>query len=258
MQTLRQTTCSRHAAFRAAPRIPPRVQRRFQRVEARLIKDAKSNAEFPLAQKFWEGEEMRCLGAGTRVKKILVVGVQVYSVAVYVEAERCSKELGIRGRGGFFESDGDFCAALLDGAFGKALVFKLLRDITGQQFAEAIDEALAPRAKITGTTAELQQFVSFFSARQLPKDTQVVFVWPLKGAEGGELQAEVVAPGESKDLVATAPELRIASPGLARALFELYLGDASVVPEGRPVWAVGAKELLEYDAVKRDTRRAEA
>jgi hypothetical protein len=28
--------------------------------------------------------------------------------------------------------------------------FKLLRDITGQQFAEAIDEALAPRAKITG------------------------------------------------------------------------------------------------------------
>ncbi|KIY97814.1 chalcone-flavanone isomerase [Monoraphidium neglectum] len=252
-----------------------------------MIKDSKSNAEFPLAQKFWEGEEMRCLGAGTRVKKVLVVGVQamtrlrrqrpagrpspaarlfavpvsgvrVYSVAVYVEAERCSKELGIRARGGFFENDGDFCAALLDGAFGKALVFKLLRDITGQQFAEAIDEALAPRAKVTGDSASLQQFGQFFASRQLPKDTQVAFVWPLKGGEAGELQAEVVLPGEAKDLVTTAPELRIPSPGLARALFELYLGDSSVVPEGRPAWAAGARELLDYDAVKRDTRKAGA
>ncbi|KAI8471992.1 MAG: chalcone isomerase [Monoraphidium minutum] len=223
-----------------------------------MIKDSKSNAEFPLAQKFWEGEEMRCLGAGTRVKKILMVGVQVYSVAAYVEGERCAKELGIRGRGGFFEGDGDYCAALLDGAFGKALVFKLLRDITGQQFAEAINEALAPRAKITGDTAPLQQFVSFFASKQLPKDTQVVFVWPLKGGEAGELQAEILAPGDAKDLVTTAPELRVPSPGLARALFELYLGDASITPEARPAWAAGARELADCDAVKRDARKTEA
>jgi hypothetical protein len=53
-------------------------------------------------------------------------------------------------------------------------------------------------------------------------------------------------------------QLRIPSPGLARALFELYLGDSSVVPEGRPAWAAGARELLDYDAVKRDTRKAGA
>jgi hypothetical protein len=124
---------------------------------------------------------MHCLGSGTRVKKVLVVGVQVgagapraaphiwrrpprscapqattrippprppsptphlttpvktvkrgqpqikvYSVAVYVEGERAAKELGIRSRGGFFENDGDYCAALLDGAFGKALVVGFL------------------------------------------------------------------------------------------------------------------------------------
>ena len=128
---------------------------------------------------------MHCLGAGTRVKKVLVVGVQarargsaaaspagprsgpaalasvkappptthththtcthphthahthehahttshtpqVYSIAAYVEGDRAAKELGVRSRGGFFEGggDGDYCAALLDGAFGKAIVVR--------------------------------------------------------------------------------------------------------------------------------------
>lgn len=46
----------------------------------------------------------------------------VYSAALYVEADRCAKELGIRQRGGFFENDDDFCSAILDGAFSKALL----------------------------------------------------------------------------------------------------------------------------------------
>ncbi len=49
---------------------------------------------------------------------------QVYSVAAYVEADRCAKELGVRSRGGFFESDDDFTSALLDGAFNKALLVR--------------------------------------------------------------------------------------------------------------------------------------
>ena len=47
--------------------------------------------------------------------------MQVYSVALYVEAEKAAKELGVRARGGFFESDGDFCQAIVDGAFSKVL-----------------------------------------------------------------------------------------------------------------------------------------
>jgi hypothetical protein len=46
----------------------------------------------------------------------------VYSVALYLEAERCSKELGVRSRGGFFETDDDFCEAIVNGAFNKALL----------------------------------------------------------------------------------------------------------------------------------------
>lgn len=46
----------------------------------------------------------------------------MYSVALYVEAEKCAKELGIRYRGGFFESDDDYCQAIVDGAFNKTLL----------------------------------------------------------------------------------------------------------------------------------------
>lgn len=46
---------------------------------------------------------------------------QVYSVGLYVEAEKAAKELGIRYRGGFFEADADYCQAVLDGAFSKVL-----------------------------------------------------------------------------------------------------------------------------------------
>lgn len=48
--------------------------------------------------------------------------LQLYSVALYVEGDLAAKELGIRSRGGFFETDDDFCSALVDGAFEKVLV----------------------------------------------------------------------------------------------------------------------------------------
>ncbi len=45
-------------------------------------------------------------------------------MSVYVEADKCAKELGVRERGGFFANDDDFCSAILDGAFKKALVVR--------------------------------------------------------------------------------------------------------------------------------------
>ncbi len=45
-------------------------------------------------------------------------------MSLYVEAEKAARELGIRQRGGFFSSDDDYCQALLDGAFNKALVVR--------------------------------------------------------------------------------------------------------------------------------------
>ena len=48
--------------------------------------------------------------------KLLFPVHQVYAVGAYVEADKAAKELAIRSRGGFFESDQDFCDALLVGS----------------------------------------------------------------------------------------------------------------------------------------------
>lgn len=45
----------------------------------------------------------------------------MYSITAYVEADRAAKELGVRQRGGFFESDNDYASALVDGAFNKVI-----------------------------------------------------------------------------------------------------------------------------------------
>lgn len=43
---------------------------------------------------------------------------------------------------------------------------------------------------------------------------------------------------------------------LCRALFEVFLGNESVVPDARKVWAAGARSLLDSENVKRATRKS--
>lgn len=47
------------------------------------------------------------------------------------------------------------------------------------------------------------------------------------------------------------PELRIRSVAMCRAMFELFVGSAPVVPDARTAWVAGAKALLESENVKR-------
>ncbi len=51
-------------------------------------------------------------------------------------------------------------------------------------------------------------------------------------------------------------DLKIDSPGLCRALFEVYTGSNTVVPEAKKAWAEGARQLLDSEEVRRSTRRA--
>ncbi len=52
------------------------------------------------------------------------------------------------------------------------------------------------------------------------------------------------------------PELRVESPMLCRALFEVYMGSDSIVPHARAAWAGGARTLLSSEQVRRDTRKS--
>jgi len=181
-----------------------------------------------------------------------------------VEGKPAARELGLRSRGGFLQSDDDFASALTDGAFAKVVVMRLLRDVTGEQFAEAISERLAPRARLTGSGAALEQYVSFLSGRRLAAGTRLANLWT---ADGEHLQVQTAGPpddgdesdgggGDGADWQTRPPELAVASPSLARGLFEIYLGSAPVVPEARAAWCGGARLLLESDEVTRDTNKS--
>eukprot|EP00878_Enallax_costatus_P033878 GHUV01037454.1.p2 GENE.GHUV01037454.1~~GHUV01037454.1.p2 ORF type:complete len:134 (+),score=50.27 GHUV01037454.1:761-1162(+) len=130
----------------------------------------------------------------------------------------------------------------------------MLRDIEGHQFAEAVDGKLKPRMQLTGDLASLEKFTGFFEGVKLSKGTQVMCLW----TKTGKLHVVVLdaAAAASTDLEKLVPQDKLQSEGFARALFELFLGQQSVVADARPVWAAGAKELLESEIVKRETRKA--
>ncbi|KAJ9528111.1 hypothetical protein QJQ45_005747 [Haematococcus lacustris] len=234
---------------RGQPTMPPR-SRQVQALA--VVRDEASGVEFPVVQKFWQTEDMRCLGCMTRSKKFMIVAVKVYSVAAYVEAERCAKELGVRSRGGFFENDDDYCSALLDGAFSKALLIRLVRDVEGQQFLDALNTTLVPRMSLAGETAKLAEFQQVFEGKKLVSGTEIAMV----GSVVGDLDVTITGPGASRAYDSVTPERRIQSMALTRGLFELFLGSNSVVPQARPVWSQGAKLLLESEEVKRATRKS--
>lgn len=76
--------------------------------------------------------------------------------------------------------------------------------------------------------------------------------------KAGDLEVVVLdeAAAASTQLEKIAPQKRLKSQGFSRALFELFLGENSIVPAARPVWAAGAKELVESEQVKRESRKA--
>ncbi|BDA46693.1 probable chalcone-flavonone isomerase [Coccomyxa sp. Obi] len=218
-----------------------------------VVREQSTGVEFPEVTTLWEGDKMRSMGAGVRAKKFAFVPVKVYAVTVYVEAEKAARELGVRQRGGFFDDnrDEDFTLALVDGAFAKALVVQLVRKVEGKQFYEALEEALAPRLRLAGDTGSLTKFGDFLSGRSLEKGTGVVLFYRVEGV----LEVAVLPPGTT-DYSLAKPELRVESPMLCRALFEVYMGSESVVPDARAAWAAGARTLLASEQVRRDTRKS--
>lgn len=208
----------------------------------------------PEVTTLWRGGPARCLGGGVRTKKVAFVGVKVYAVFLYVDAAAAAKELGVRDRGGFFEGDDDYAAALADGAFVKALRIDLVRDVDGATFYGALEDALAPRLRLTGDMDSLGAFRDYLGGKKLAKGTALCLLWTPDGAlevaasTGDRAPASFAAPD--------AADLRIESAGLARALFEVYLGSAPASPGARTAWAAGARALLATETVKRDTRKS--
>ena len=112
---------------------------------------------------------------------------------------------------------------------------------------------LAPRLRLTGDMDSLGAFRDYLGGKKLAKGTALCLLWTPDGAlevaasTGDRAPASFAAPD--------AADLRIESAGLARALFEVYLGSAPASPGARTAWAAGARALLATETVKRDTRK---
>mmetsp|Transcript_38532 Transcript_38532/g.46573 ORF Transcript_38532/g.46573 Transcript_38532/m.46573 type:complete len:309 (+) Transcript_38532:127-1053(+) len=220
---------------------------------SQIVKDDKSGVEYQLVQTVG-GSEMRCLGSGVRSKSIFgPFAVQVYAVALYVEADLCAKELGVRERGGLeFNSDSTFCDAILDGVFDKTIHIQLVRSISGEQFTDALNEMLEPRMKFTGNLGIFSEFLSVFEGMSLDAGTEVLLTW--KAAGEGELQV-AVRPTDSAQSAAemsSTPLKTFQSPFLSRALFEVYLGGEPVSEDAKASFAKGAELLLDSERTNRE------
>ena len=117
-----------------------------------------------------------------RQKKIAIINVKVYAVAMYADAEQCVSALA----GG---------SSLLDGKFHKALLVQLVRNVDGKTFWEALDEALVPRIREIATNMATAE------------DAQGNFMATV--AEAAEV-AEEAAPA-LRDLVREAMTARVAA-----------------------------------------------
>lgn len=62
-------------------------------------------------------------------------------------------------------------------------------------------------------------------------------------------------PTGSVNWLSGLPEKSIESPPLCRALLEVWLGENAVVPNAKPVFANGARALLESENIRRQTRK---
>lgn len=98
---------------------------------------------------------------------------------------------------------------------------------------------------------KLETFSSFFQGQQLSKGSVITLLYRTDAT----LDVALSSPERPADLAAARASLCIKSASLCRALFETFLGESSVVPEARAVWAAGARQLLASDEVRRDTRR---
>ena len=66
----------------------------------------------------------------------------------------------------------------------------------------------------------------------------------------------ILSVAQLVEMLQVQADLKIDSPGLCRALFEVYTGSNTVVPEAKKAWAEGARQLLDSEEVRRSTRRA--
>lgn len=175
------------------------------------------------------GRALIPLGCGVRKKQLLgPIALSIYAVALFVERAEAAAALP----GGVAVTAG----ALLDGEFVKTLYITFAREVTPAQFLAALGEELGKRLGGNACQGVLDDFSAFVRGSRLDKGSSILLTW--RPADE-VLDVNVLPPG------AGSPPASFASQAFARALFDVYLGKETIVPEARDAWVAGAKKLLQ-------------
>jgi len=183
-----------------------------------------------------------CVGAGARVKRVAIIDVKVYALAMYVDEQRAKVE---KSRG------------ILRGTFDKTLSVVLARDVEGKDFGAALDEALIPRLReiatnmatkedangdFMATTAEaaeeaeekaneeLEALRDALARKKLKSGTQLTIAWTPEA----RVKARIEVLGDV---------VEFASAELAMALLDTYVGPQAVSPGARDAFIKGLAAL---------------
>jgi hypothetical protein len=216
-----------------------RTGRRAARVVRAAATDPATKISFPDAN----ATGLTVLGAGCRVKRVAIIDVKVYALAMYVDADAARAQ---KGKG------------LLNGDYDKELAIELARDVDGKTFMEALSESLGPRIREIATnmaTAEdedgnfmasvaeaaekaeeaavdsLDAMRDGFSSLKLKQGTKITISWTPKGVTKCAIA------------IAGAAKMEFESAEFAKALLDVYVGEGPVAPAAAQTFEKGLAAL---------------
>ncbi|XP_050220144.1 fatty-acid-binding protein 3, chloroplastic [Mercurialis annua] len=164
------------------------------------------------------------IGTGYREKVFAIIGVKVYAAGLYVNQSIISSLNSWKGQSGAqIKENQVFFSTIFQAQFEKTLQIVLVRDVDGNTFWDALDQAISPRIKAptpVDATA-LSTFRAIFQSRPLKKGTSIFLVW----LDPSKMQICISSDGMPSSVDAT-----IESMNVNFALFDVFFGDAPVSP----------------------------
>ena len=202
------------------------------------VRERESGVAFPLALTPPGSATPHWL-MGTGIRQRTIFRVKVYAFGLYVDADAARAALA-EFAGSTAEAlgrDEGLTRRLLDLDFGMALRLVMTRTVSGGDVADAFDEALRPRMPRAGAGAAGDDAVALATLRGHLDVDEV--------RRGAEIVFACGPAGRLAMTVDRAERPPIESRALCRALFDVYLGDDPIEPDGRRNLMAGFAGLLQ-------------
>ncbi|KAI3695303.1 hypothetical protein L1987_78298 [Smallanthus sonchifolius] len=164
------------------------------------------------------------IGTGFREKVFAIIGVKVYAAGLYLNTDILDNLDPWKGRtAAEIRDDLSLFDLIYQAPLEKSLQIVLVRDIDGNTFWDALDEAISPRIKSPNSIDKtaLSTFRAIFQDRPLKKGTFIFLTW----VDLSKMLVHVSADG-----IPSTAEATIESENVTFSLFDVFFGRAPVSP----------------------------